>query len=327
MKAQLLPSFLLAGVVTIFISQPAFAQVIEITKVELNPTENGIEVILETPAGEQLQVLPRTNDNTYTYIADIPNAQLRLANGNIFSQDNPVEGITAVTVTNQAPNSIRVTVTGASAVPTAQLFDSDKGLIFSLLPTVSSTEAREPAKKPETPNIQPGSETQQQETTQPGAETPATPEQVEPGNQTQPNETSAEGDESIEIVVTGEQETGYSAPDATTATRTDTPIRDIPASLQVVPEQVIEDQQVIRLEEALRNVSGVTFSGDVGGRGREFNIRGFEDAPVLRDGFRRYGSFQSFPEVANLERVEVLKGPASILYGEIQPGGLINLVS
>jgi len=108
---------------------------------------------------------------------------------------------------------------------------------------------------------------------------------------------------------------------------TDTPIRDIPASLQVVPEQVIEDQQVIRLEEALCNVSGVTFNGDVGGRGREFNIRGFEDAPVLRDGFRRYGSFQSFPEVANLERVEVLKGPASILYGEIQPGGLINLVS
>ena len=127
--------------------------------------------------------------------------------------------------------------------------------------------------------------------------------------------------------MTGEQDPGYSVPDTSTATRTDTPLRDIPASIQVVPEQVLEDQQVIRLEEALRNVSGVTFSGDVGGRGREFNIRGFEDAPVLRDGFRRYGSFQSFPEVANLERVEVLKGPASILYGEIQPGWLINLVS
>jgi iron complex outermembrane receptor protein len=47
----------------------------------------------------------------------------------------------------------------------------------------------------------------------------------------------------------------------------------------------------------------------------------------LRDGFRRYGFFENFPEVANLERIEVLKGPASILYGEIQPGGLINLVS
>lgn len=47
----------------------------------------------------------------------------------------------------------------------------------------------------------------------------------------------------------------------------------------------------------------------------------------MRDGLRRYSAFGSFPEVANLERVEVLKGPASILYGEIQPGGAINLVS
>ncbi|PSB26432.1 AMIN domain-containing protein [Chlorogloea sp. CCALA 695] len=75
MKSQLLTSFLLAGAV-ILISQPVFAQAIEVTKVEVNPTENGIEIILETPAGEQLQVLPRIDGNTY--IADIPNTQLRL---------------------------------------------------------------------------------------------------------------------------------------------------------------------------------------------------------------------------------------------------------
>lgn len=51
------------------------------------------------------------------------------------------------------------------------------------------------------------------------------------------------------------------------------------------------------------------------------------DAPVLRDGFRTYSFNQAFPEVANLERIEVLKGPASILFGEIQPGGVINLVT
>lgn len=111
------------------------------------------------------------------------------------------------------------------------------------------------------------------------------------------------------------------------ATRTDTPLRDIPQSIQVVPQEVIRDQQVTRLDEALRNVSGVTFRGDAQSRGEEYTIRGFDNVPILRDGFRRYGSFESFPEVANLERVEVLKGPASILYGEIQPGGLINLVS
>ena len=126
--------------------------------------------------------------------------------------------------------------------------------------------------------------------------------------------------------MTGEQE-GYSVPNASTATRTDTPLRDIPQSIQVVPQEVIEDQQLTRLDEALRNVSGVTYRGDVQGRGEEFTIRGFDNVPILRDGFRRYGSFESFPEVANLERIEVLKGPASILYGEIQPGGLINLVS
>lgn len=65
-------------------------------------------------------------------------------------------------------------------------------------------------------------------------------------------------------------------------------------------------------------------------RGVGFSLRGFRDAPILRDGFRQYnGSYSSlgFPEIANLERVEVLKGPASVLYGEIEPGGLINLVS
>jgi len=71
--------------------------------------------------------------------------------------------------------------------------------------------------KPELDTVQPGSETQQQETTQAGDEIPTTPQQVEPDSETQPDEASSE-DESIEIVVTGEQETGYSVPDTSTAT-------------------------------------------------------------------------------------------------------------
>ncbi|MEG3976720.1 TonB-dependent siderophore receptor, partial [Microcoleus sp. herbarium8] len=133
--------------------------------------------------------------------------------------------------------------------------------------------------------------------------------------------------ENINITVTARQQTPYVTPNASSATRTDTPIRDIPQSIQVVPQEVIKDQQVVRLEEVLRNVSGVTLGGNVTGRATRIGIRGFDNAPILRDGFRQYGSFESFPEVANLDRVEVLKGPASILYGEIQPGGLINLVS
>jgi iron complex outermembrane recepter protein len=138
----------------------------------------------------------------------------------------------------------------------------------------------------------------------------------------------AEEDE-IEVVVTGEQQRGYRVPNSSTATKTDTPLRDIPQSIQVIPRQVIEDQQVVRLEEALRNVSGITFGGSGEGAGISPSLRGFANIPILLDGFRQYGvvGLQSTQETANLESIDVLKGPASILYGEIQPGGVINLVS
>ena len=90
----------------------------------------------------------------------------------------------------------------------------------------------------------------------------------------------------------------------------------------------MEDQQAVRIEDALSNVSGVAFGGTRGGLDVDFTIRGFNDVPILRDGFRQFGVFgESIPEIANLERIEVLRGPASILYGEIEPGGVINLVT
>ena len=136
----------------------------------------------------------------------------------------------------------------------------------------------------------------------------------------------AGADEALRMVVTGE-ESEYFVPDASTATGTETPILDIPASIQVIPRQVLDDQRVIRLDEALNNVSGVTSAGTFGNTTLDFNIRGFDNAPVLLDGFREFGGFEgSIPETANLAQIEVLKGPASILYGEIQPGGVINLV-
>jgi iron complex outermembrane receptor protein len=319
MKAQLLPSFLLVGAVTALIAQPAFAQVIEVTAVKLNPTENGIEVILVTSAVKQLQVLPRIDSNTY--IADIPNTQLRLPSGNTFRRDNPTEGITAVTVT-QAANSIRVTVTGSEVVPKVELFDSDEGLIFSFTPAAPDTQAQQPP-TPQTPE---GVETENQtETTQPSDESAETLEQVQPGSEAQQGETSADEDEEIEIVVTGEQEGGYIAPNATTGTRTDTPLRDIPQSIQVVPQQVLEDQQAIRLNEALRNVSGVRADDSFAGTIDRINIRGFTQDVFLRDNFRQ--SQFSLRETANLERIEVLKGPASVLYGNLEPGGVVNLVT
>ena len=136
-------------------------------------------------------------------------------------------------------------------------------------------------------------------------------------------------DDTLRVVVTGEEE-GYFEPTATTGTRTDTPLRDIPQSIQVIPQEVIEDQQVTDLDDVLRNASGVVPSRSNDGTGQRFIVRGFEGASVLRDGFRlSFGAVGAtgFQELANLEQVEVLKGPAAILFGVVEPGGVINLVT
>ncbi|MGD1948138.1 MAG: TonB-dependent receptor plug domain-containing protein [Leptolyngbyaceae cyanobacterium] len=128
---------------------------------------------------------------------------------------------------------------------------------------------------------------------------------------------AGEVDEALRLVVTGDEDPGYAEPNATTATRTETPLIRIPQSIQVIPEAVLEDQQVIRLSDALRNVPGVVPGNNFGGGLDTFTIRGFEGAAILRDGFRS-GEADSngqggLQETANLERIEVLRGPASIL--------------
>jgi iron complex outermembrane recepter protein len=140
--------------------------------------------------------------------------------------------------------------------------------------------------------------------------------------------TESEEDE-IEVVVTGEQQ-GYRVPNATTATKTDTPLRDIPANIQVIPRQLLQDQGATRIGEAVRNVSGVNFSTSFGNRNSNFNVRGFT-ASQFRNGFLESTSSSFFnkrteAETADLEQIEVLKGPASVLFGQGDPGGIINLV-
>ena len=136
-----------------------------------------------------------------------------------------------------------------------------------------------------------------------------------------------------EMTVTGAPDpdspysTQYRVPEATTATKTQTPIMETPMSIQVVPKSVMNDQQAITLEQSLNNVSGV-FPG-LGFNGVEtFNLRGFNTWDYYRNGVRFQSALSQTGnrEVANLERIEVLKGPASILFGRIEPGGMINLV-
>ncbi len=133
-------------------------------------------------------------------------------------------------------------------------------------------------------------------------------------------------DEEIEIVVTGEQE-GYNPSQAATATRTETPLRDIPASIQVILEQVLEDRGTVGLREAVQNFAGATLDGNYGNTGAgSLIIRGFSQDITFRNGFR-ISNFYSIPETANVAQTEILRGPASVLYGQVQPGGIVNIVT
>jgi iron complex outermembrane recepter protein len=155
--------------------------------------------------------------------------------------------------------------------------------------------------------------------------TPVATVKFEEAIATQPpgDDVTEEGEE--ELVVTGQEETGYRAPNASTATKTDTPLRDVPQSIQVIPERILKDQQVQNLNDAVQNVSGVQQDDTFGGQIDRISIRGFQTDVFLQDGVRQGQS--SNRELDNLERIEVLKGPASVLYGNFEPGGVVNLVT
>ncbi|MEA5515423.1 TonB-dependent siderophore receptor [Nodularia sp. UHCC 0506] len=272
--------------------QPLLAQsLIQVTGVKLQATDTGIDVILVNNQSDKLQLTNQSQGNSY--IVDIPNAQLSLPNGDVVSQEKPTAGINEITVTNLDANTIRLTVTGEASAPQVELFDSDEGLIFGVISTVSTTQT------PQTP------------------QTPAE------------EQTSTETPEPIELLVTGQQDR-YRVPNASTGTRTDTLIRDIPQTIQVIPEQVIRDQRVTRLRDALLNVGGVLQDGGFAGTADQIGIRGFFGGGtfgggILVDGFK--DGRGGIRETANVERIEVLKGPASVLYGGVEPGGVINLIT
>ncbi len=130
------------------------------------------------------------------------------------------------------------------------------------------------------------------------------------------------------VTASPEQDIGYSVFNATTATKTDTPIMETPVSIQVVPRAVLDDQKTTRLKDALENVSGVRALPSLGD-GNRFIIRGFRSTRVYRNGLLSNFAtlFSSEHDAGNLQSIEVLKGPAAILYGRIEPGGLVNITT
>lgn len=126
------------------------------------------------------------------------------------------------------------------------------------------------------------------------------------------------------IVVTGERDS-YTTDDGSTATRTPTPIIDVPQAVTVITSDQLEDQAVTSLNDALRFVPGVSMETGEGHRDEVF-IRGQETtADFYLDGLR--DDAQYYRSLYNVERVEVLKGANALIFGRGAGGGAINRVS
>ena len=115
----------------------------------------------------------------------------------------------------------------------------------------------------------------------------------------------------------------YRVNDSSIATRTNTPLEQVPQSVQVIPRELIEDQAARQITDLYRSVSGVSgfsYSG--------VTFRGFRQDEILYDGVRGdpFNGF-SIPQLFNIDQVQVLKGTAGALYGSGEPGGLINYVT
>ncbi len=136
-----------------------------------------------------------------------------------------------------------------------------------------------------------------------------------------------------QVTVTAESVDGYVAPNSSMATRTDTPIEQIPQTVVVVPRQVIEDQGATKLSDVTTNVSNVQhFDQRDFTTVTSFKIRGF-NAAVVVDGVANPGTFNNLEPVYNMEQVDVVKGPGGSLYATSQStgadsvGGMIGITT
>lgn len=111
------------------------------------------------------------------------------------------------------------------------------------------------------------------------------------------------------------------------AARSGIKVMDLPQSVQIIGSEIIEEQQAIRLSEVVKNLNGVYVGSARGGAQESFFSRGYDMSAnnMFKNGFRYNAG--SIPEVSSLEKVEFLKGGSALLYGNVAPGGIINLVT
>jgi len=127
------------------------------------------------------------------------------------------------------------------------------------------------------------------------------------------------------VTIQGTELSRYEFDEASSATGFTTDIDEVPRTVQVIPEQLILDQNSQNLNDVLSNSAAVTRSDGFGGVETEVNIRGFGNEYLFVDGSPVNPRYNI--DVVNIESVEVVLGPASILHGQVSPGGLVNVVT
>ena len=127
-----------------------------------------------------------------------------------------------------------------------------------------------------------------------------------------------------EVEITGRKESSYKNTSTFSGTRTETPIKFVPQAISYVTKEVIMDRQGFKNNEVVKNISGVNQSSY---NNNGFVVRGFSTSNRLINGLRMGSSGWNQSSLPNMERVEVIKGPASALYANTSPGGTINSVT
>lgn len=126
------------------------------------------------------------------------------------------------------------------------------------------------------------------------------------------------------VEITGRKEQVYKNSKSFSGTKTETPLRYVPQAISYVTKEVMEDQQAFKASDVIKNISGVThfsyYNNDI-------SLRGFRAGNALINGLRTPTSSWSQPLLPNVERIEVIKGPASALFANTDPGGTVNTVT
>src|SRR5690606_16021377 len=126
------------------------------------------------------------------------------------------------------------------------------------------------------------------------------------------------------VEILGRKEQSYKNTASFAGTKTETPIRFVPQAISYVTKEVIDDQQAFKTSDIIKNISGVNVFSFYN---NDFTLRGYRASNALINGLRNPTGSWSQSLLPNVERIEVIKGPASALFANTDPGGTVNTVT